>query len=81
MGISVSYASSLLTDPTGEIDRARKRKYLNRCPKCGTLTHGKYCLKHSAKEVAKQQRKWTRGDDHRGDPGVGDRAWSSTYLS
>ena len=27
MGISVSYASSLLTDPTGEIDRVRKLKY------------------------------------------------------
>jgi hypothetical protein len=33
MGISVSYVSSLLTDPTGEIDRARKRKYHKPKPK------------------------------------------------
>ena len=37
MGISTSYASSLLSDPTGEKDRARKRKYLKRCKTCGEL--------------------------------------------
>ncbi len=30
MGISVSYASSLLSDPTGEIDRQRKRDHYRR---------------------------------------------------
>jgi hypothetical protein len=30
MGISVSYAGSLLSDPTGEIDRARKRDHYRR---------------------------------------------------
>ena len=40
MGISTSYASGLLSDPTGEKDRARKRKYLNRCKTCGELTYG-----------------------------------------
>jgi hypothetical protein len=59
MGISVSYASSLINDPTGEFDRQRKRKYLNRCKVCGELCWGTHCVKHAAKEAGKKRRKWT----------------------
>jgi hypothetical protein len=59
MGISVSYAGSLLSDPTGEADRARKRKYLSRCqePGCGKLCYGSYCLEHAPKG---RKNKWTK---------------------
>jgi hypothetical protein len=57
MGISVSYASSLLSDPSGEKDRARKRKYLKRCQTCGALCHGDYCRDHA--NTGKPS-KWTR---------------------
>jgi hypothetical protein len=60
MGISISYASSLLADPTGEKERARKRKYLNRCQICNAPCHGDHCIKHSGKEVGKRQRKWNK---------------------
>lgn len=60
MGISVSYAGSLLTDPTGEKDRARKRKYLKRCKTCHVLCWGDYCVKHAAKATGKKRRKWTK---------------------
>jgi hypothetical protein len=56
MGISVSYVSSLLTDPTGEHDRARKRKYLKRCKTCGVLCHGDYCREHASN---RKRTKWT----------------------
>lgn len=59
MGISTSYASSLLTDPTGEIDRQRKRKYLKRCKTCRVLCWGDYCKDHAAKEHGKKNRKWS----------------------
>jgi hypothetical protein len=59
MGISVSYASVLLLDPTGEKDRERKRKYLKRCKTCGELTHGEFCAKHAGKGHANKRRKWT----------------------
>lgn len=61
MNISVSYASSLIADPTGEMERARKRKYLKRCKTCGVLCHGEYCRDHSAKERGKKRRKWDEG--------------------
>lgn len=56
MGISVSYASSLLADPSGAQDRARKRRYLKRCQTCGVLCHGDYCRDHA--NTAKPS-KWT----------------------
>lgn len=40
LGISRSYASSLLLDPDGSKDRERKKKYAQPCENCGTLTNG-----------------------------------------
>jgi hypothetical protein len=57
MGISISYASSLLSDPSGEKDRTRKRKYLKRCQTCGVLCHGDYCHLHAS---TSKPGKWTR---------------------
>lgn len=61
MGVSVSYVGALLTDPTGEKERARKRKYLKRCkePGCGKLCHGKYCKDHGSKAHGLKRRKWS----------------------
>lgn len=47
MGISISYASELIADPTGEIARARKRKYLKRCKVCNQLCYGVHCADHT----------------------------------
>lgn len=40
LGISRSYASSLLLDPDGSKDRARKRSYGGTCEECGARTDG-----------------------------------------
>lgn len=59
MGISVSYASQLLTDPTGEKIRARKRKYLKRCKVCRQLCYGTHCRQH-AKHSTGAKPQWSR---------------------
>lgn len=46
MGLSVQYVSQLLSDPTGEIQRQRKRKYMNHCKTCQAPCHGEYCHEH-----------------------------------
>lgn len=40
MGISTSYASELLNDPTGSKSRARKQRYRGTCETCGGRTTG-----------------------------------------
>jgi endogenous inhibitor of DNA gyrase (YacG/DUF329 family) len=40
LGISRSYAASLLSDPTGDKDRKRKESYRRPCPLCGELMCG-----------------------------------------
>jgi hypothetical protein len=40
MGISRTYAAALITDPTGEKDRARKDSYRGTCRVCGVQTDG-----------------------------------------
>jgi transcriptional regulator with XRE-family HTH domain len=44
MGISISYASSLINDPTGEAERQRKARYKNLCEQCGEPCYGKRCV-------------------------------------
>lgn len=40
LGVSRSYASSLMNDPDGSIDRERKARYAGTCEKCGGPTDG-----------------------------------------
>lgn len=40
LGVSRSYASALIHDPTGEQDRERKKRYGGVCEKCGGPTDG-----------------------------------------
>jgi len=40
LGISRSYVSELLLDPTGALAKARKDSYRQPCPECGTLMDG-----------------------------------------
>jgi DNA-binding CsgD family transcriptional regulator len=58
MGISVGYARSLLYDPTGEGDRARKAKAGGSCATCGAPTSyttggpSRHCRKHAPNRAA-----------------------------
>lgn len=40
LGVSMSYASGLCVDPTGDLDRERKRRYSGTCIDCGRATCG-----------------------------------------
>lgn len=56
LGVSRSYASSLLLDPDGSADKKRKRRYGGSCVVCGAHTDGsngsaaapRYCHSHAA---------------------------------
>jgi hypothetical protein len=41
--VSLVYARSLVVDPTGEQDLARRRQYTPRCRDCGRQSHGDRC--------------------------------------
>lgn len=57
LGISRSYASGLLRDPTGELDSIRKRQYMGKCEDCGGPTawkkggHARRCKTCAAKNA------------------------------
>lgn len=53
MGISRSYASCLVSDPTGEQDAARKASYGGECEVCGARTDGSYGRALAPKVCAK----------------------------
>lgn len=65
LGISRSYASALILDPTGAGDRARKDSYGGKCEVCGHATTGsdgpgtapKRCVQHA---ILEHERKWNR---------------------
>lgn len=68
LGISRSYAASLINDPDGSADRDRRESYRDPCPKCGNLMTGsegrgehrpKQCEVCAAKE-ARAKKRWTR---------------------
>jgi transcriptional regulator with XRE-family HTH domain len=67
MGISRSYAAELLSDPTGEGSRARKRVYCGTCRRCGVATTGsngralapKFCKECTA-TIRHDLRRWTQ---------------------
>lgn len=65
LGISRSYASGLILDPTGAGDRARKDSYAGKCEICGHPTTGsdgpntapKRCVEHA---ILEHERRWNR---------------------
>jgi hypothetical protein len=65
LGISRSYASCLILDPTGVKERARKDNYGGKCEVCGKATTGsggpgtapKRCVEHA---ILEHERRWNR---------------------
>lgn len=68
LGISRSYAFSLIHDPTGSKEKARKKSYAGVCADCGQPTDGsngrkkapKYCYHCAPKYAAQKRIKWTK---------------------
>jgi len=64
LAVSPNYAHSLLSDPDGAKDRARKDSYRKPCPNCGRLMTGSNGNGPDApslcRECAKPERYWTR---------------------
>lgn len=67
MGVSLSYAHSLLKDPDGSADRARKDSYADPCVECGAKTSGSNghiekprCVKCAARAAGAAKTVWTR---------------------
>src|SRR5262249_30257145 len=56
MGLSVSTVSQLLLDPTGEREKARKKKYLNSCRDCNAPCHGERCERCAGQNVWSEER-------------------------
>ena len=67
LGISRSYASGLVNDPTGEKERKRKLRYCGVCEDCGAPTSGHAgralaprCCARCTWRRQHEQRRWTR---------------------
>lgn len=66
MGISRTYAASLITDPDGSKEAARKARYTNRCVDCGAVVGRDVarCPLHAAlyRIEVDQERSYTKAD-------------------
>lgn len=68
LGISRSYAFSLIHDPTGSKEKARKKSYAGICLDCGRMTDGsngkkkapKYCYRCAPVHAGKRRTTWTK---------------------